>query len=78
MNPRTFGTNSCWSDQLLNVVGVSHFEWREMVRKEPLVEPKVKETIRVKTMCSRPRYMTDRHLICNPDTLRHEKQQFWR
>ena len=82
MHPRTLKRNGCCSvlqsfHQLLKVVGKNGLEWRAIVRKEHFGETKrLKKLFEQRKMRSRPGYRTDRHLICNPDTLRREKRQF--
>ena len=81
MYPRTLRGNGCCSDQqsfhqLLKVVGENGLEWRAIVRKEHLGGTKrLKKLFEQRKMRSRPGYRTDRHLICNPGTLRREKRQ---
>ena len=78
---RTSRRNGCCSDQqsfhqLLKVVGENGLEWRAIVRKEHLGGTKrLKTLFEQRKMRSRPGYRTDRHLICNPGTLRREKRQ---
>ena len=73
--------NGCYSDQqsfhqLLKVVGENGLEWRAIVRKEHLGGTKrLKKLFEQRKVRSRPDYRTDRHLICNPGTLRCEKRQ---
>ena len=81
MYPRTLRRNGCCSDQqsfhqLLKVLGEDGLEWRVIVRKEHLNGTKrLKKLFEQRKMRSRPGYRTDRHLICNPGTLRREKRQ---
>ena len=81
MYPRTLKGNGCCLDQqsfhqLLKVVGENGLEWRAIVRKEHLGGTKrLKKLFEQRKMRSRPGYRTDRHLICNPGTLRREKRQ---
>ena len=83
MYPRTWRRNGCCSDQqsfhqLLKVVGENGLDWRAIVRKKHLSATKrLKKLFEQRKMRSRPGYRTDRHLICNPGTLRREKQQLW-
>ena len=68
------------SNQLLKVVGENGLEWRAVVSKEHLGgtgTKRLKKLFEQRKMRSRPGYRTDRHLICNPDTLRREKRQLW-
>ena len=78
MHPRTSRRNGCCSDQqsfhqLLKVVAENGLEWRAIVRKEHNQEGK--EAIRAKKDAFNAWLQTDRHLICNPGTLRREKRQ---
>ena len=79
--PRTSRRNGCCSDQqsfhqLLKVVGKNGLDWLAVVKKEHFGETKtLKKLFEQRTMRSRPCYRTDRHLIGNPRTLRHEKRQ---
>ena len=81
MYPRTLRRNGCCSDQqsfhqLLKVVGENGLEWRAIVRKEHHGRTKrLKKLFAQRKMRLRPCYRTDRHLICNPSTLRREKRQ---
>ena len=81
MHHRTSRRNGCCSDQqsfhqLLKVVGENGVEWRAILRKEHLGGTKrLKKLFELRKMRSRPGYGTDRHLICNPGTLRREKRQ---
>ena len=46
-------------------------------KRTPWWNQEVKEAMEQRKMRSRPGYRTDRHLICNPGTLRREKRQLW-
>ena len=62
--------------QLLKLVGENSIEWRAIVRKEHLGgTKKLKKLFEQRKMRSRPGYRTDRHLICNPGTLKRQKRQ---
>ena len=81
MYPRTSRRNGCCSDQqsfhqLLKVVGENGLEWRAIVRKEDLGGTKrLKKLFEQRKMRLRPGCRADRHLICNPGTLRCKKRQ---
>ena len=81
MYSRTSRRNGCCSDQrsfhqLLKVVGENGLELRAIDGKEHLGGTKwLKKLFEQRKMHLRPCYRTDRHLICNPGTLRREKRQ---
>ena len=70
------GTVPTYSTITVPTLGENGSELRAIVRKEHLGGTKrFKKLFEQRKMRSRPCYRTDRHLICNPGTLRYEKRQ---
>ena len=71
MHRRTSRRNGCCPNkrsfhQLRNVVVENGLEWRAIVKKRTLWwNNRLKKAFEWRKMRSRPRYRTDRHLICN-------------